>query len=52
MAVRTVSNPDKLARLNRELDEAREADQVRSGAGAASQEANGYEPEPAPGDLR
>jgi RNA polymerase sigma-70 factor, ECF subfamily len=49
VAVRIVSNPDKLARLNRELDEAGRAP---GEAGAPSQEANGYEREPAPGDLR
>jgi RNA polymerase sigma-70 factor, ECF subfamily len=49
VAVRTVSNPDKLARLSRELDPAR---RDPGEVGAASEEANGYEPEPAPGDLR
>jgi RNA polymerase sigma-70 factor, ECF subfamily len=49
VAVRIVSNPDKLARLNSELYEGRRAPDE---AGASSQEANGYEREPAPGDLR
>ena len=67
VAVRTVSNPEKLARLNRELDEGRRAaEEPRSGEGArsgeraedgedagpSSREASGYEPEVAPGDLR
>jgi hypothetical protein len=46
VAVRTVSNPDKLARLNRELD------QARARPCPLSREASGHEPEAARGDLR
>lgn len=56
VAVRTVSNPDKLARLSREFAEVRpngdETPGPENEAGPASREAGGYEPEPAPSDLR
>jgi hypothetical protein len=56
VAVRTVSNPDKLARLSRELvPDCRKADEAsgpEDEAGPPSRGASGYEPEPAPRDLR
>jgi RNA polymerase sigma-70 factor (ECF subfamily) len=58
VTVRVVSNPDKLARLSRELDDERQAGEGAKGgersqgAGPSLEEASGYEPEVAPGDLR
>jgi hypothetical protein len=56
VAVRTVSNPDKLAHLSRGLaPDHRKADGIsgpENATGPPSREASGYEPEPAPSDLR
>lgn len=56
VAVRTVSNPDKLARLSRECVGDRRTGDATPGpeneAGPPSREASGYDPEPAPRDLR
>jgi RNA polymerase sigma-70 factor (ECF subfamily) len=56
VGVRTVSNPDKLARLSRELIPDRRQVDDASGpddeAGPLSRGASGYEPDPAPRHLR
>jgi RNA polymerase sigma-70 factor (ECF subfamily) len=56
VGVRTVSNPDKLARLSREFAGDRrhggEPPRPENEAGPPSREERGYEPEPAPSDLR
>jgi hypothetical protein len=53
VAVRTVANPDKPARLHRELGTARRVGgRVGGRAGPTAREAGGYEPAAAPGDLR